>query len=281
MLRHMNDLRGFAVLATDGEIGDIEEFYFDDERWAVRYIVVNNGTWLSGRQALISPFSVTQIDRDNRKLHLQLTQAQLEKSPNIDTHKPISRRVEAAHSDYYGYPYYWGSPFLWGAEERPVLASKRSATARYTATARPTAKAVTANGHSPTPGTATGRCDVSEEVHLRNTQEVATYHIAATDGEIGHVEDFILEDDSWAIRYLEIETCNWLSGKNVIVSPQWISSIAWALGKVHINLSREGVERSPEYDSSKPISRGYETQLYRHYDQAGYWQNFDHMDKVE
>lgn len=273
MLCSMNDLKGFDILATDGEIGDVGGFYFDDEQWAVRYIVVNNGSWLSGRQVLISPFSVTQVDRDNRKLHLHLTQDQVEKSPNIDTHKPVSRQMEAAHSDYYGYPYYWGSPFLWGAEERPVLASQRSATARYTATARPTVKAVTPNGRPATAGTAAKTRVISEEVHLCSTQEVAGYHIAATDGEIGHVEDFILEDDCWAIRYLAIDTRNWLPGKKVIVSPQWISLIDWAQRKVHVNLSREGVKQSPEYDSSKLISREYETQLYRHHDQTGYWLN--------
>jgi hypothetical protein len=269
----MNDLRGFDILGTDGEIGDVEEFYFDDERWAVRYIVVNTGSWLSGRQVLISPFSVTQVDRDNRKLHLHLTQEQVEKSPNIDTHKPVSRQIEASHSDYYGYPYYWSSPYLWGAEERPILASQRSATAMYTATARPTAKVVTENRHPATAGTAAETLVISEEFNLRSTQAMASYHIVATDGEIGHVEDFILEDDSWAIRYLTIDTRNWLPGKKVIVSPQWISLIDWAQGKVHVNLSREGVKQSPEYDSSKLISREYETQLYRHHGQTGYWQN--------
>jgi hypothetical protein len=106
MLRSVNDLKGFEIVATDGEIGDIEEFYFDDERWAVRYIVVNTGNWLSGRQVMVSPFSVVKVDRETSKLHVDLTKSQVEKSPDIDTHQPVSRRMEAAHSDYYGYPYY-------------------------------------------------------------------------------------------------------------------------------------------------------------------------------
>lgn len=265
MLRSLVDLKGFEIIATDGEIGDVEEFYFDDERWALRYIVVNTGSWLSGRQVLISPFSVMHVDRENKKLQVTLTKSQVEKSPSIDTHKPVSRQMEAAHSDYFGYTYYWGSPFLWGANDYPVMTSQQpismaAATSAGGVSGRPTTNLVVAPGQIN-----------SEDFHLRSTQEVSSYHIAATDGEIGHVEDFIVEDDSWAIRYLAIDTRNWLPGKKVMISPQWISSIDWAQGKVHVNLSCEGIKESPEYDNSRLISREYETQLYEHYRQPGYW----------
>jgi uncharacterized protein YrrD len=265
MLRSLNDLKGFEIVATDGEIGDVEQFYFDDERWTLRYIVVNTGNWLSGRQVLVSPFSVVNVDRPNSRLHVDLTKSQVEKSPDIDTHKPVSRQMEASHSDYYGYPYYWGSPFLWGTEEYPAPAVQQSASM---------AAAVTASGAMGRPVTTLTSAPApfaSEDFHLRSTQEVASYHIAATDGEVGHVEDFIVEDSSWTIRYLAIDTRNWLPARKVIVSPQWISSIDWAQGRVNVNLSREGVKQSPEYDNSKLIAREYEAQLYQHYRQPGYW----------
>jgi hypothetical protein len=270
MLRSANDLKGFKIVATDGEIGNVEQFYFDDERWTLRYIVVNTGNWLSGRYVLISPFSVMHVDREHRKLQITLTQSQVEKGPDIDIHKPMSRQMETAYADYYGYPYYWSSPLLMGAEEHPVLAPQQSPAA--TATAAPhMATAVTTT----VPPTAAGiRAEMrvlSDDVHLRSTQEVANYFIAATDGGIGHAEDFIVEDDSWTIRYLVIDTRNWLPGKKVLVSPQWISLIDWAQGKVHVNLSREGVRQSPEYDNSRLIARDYEAQLYQHYRQPGYW----------
>ena len=271
MLRSVNDLKGFEIVATDGEIGNVEQFYFDDERWAVRYIVVNTGSWLSGRQVLLSPFSVMHVDRQNKKLQVTLTKSQVEKSPDIDMHKPVSRQMEAAHSDYYGYSYYWGSPFLWGSGEYPVLASQQSAAATAGVNSSTAATSVTATGRPATAEIVTGQRLASEDVHLRSTQEVASYHIAAMDGEIGHVEDFILEDDSWTIRYLAIDTRNWLSGKKVLVSPQWVSSVDWAQGKVHVNLSREGIKESPEYEHSKLISREYEQQLYQHYRQPDYW----------
>ena len=251
MLRSVNELKGFAIVATDGKIGDVEQFYFDDEQWAVRYIVVNTGNWLSGRQVLISPFSVVKVDRENSLLQLDLTKSQVENSPDIDTHKPVSRQMEATHSDYYGNPRYWGSPFLWGPEEYPATPQSIPMTATATATAPMLAAA--------------------EDIHLRSTEEVSSYHIAATDGDLGHVEDFIIEDNSWVIRYLAIDTRNWLPGRKVMVAPQWIASIDWAQGKVHVNLSCEGIKQSPEYDSAKLLSREYEMQLYRHYHQPGYW----------
>ena len=168
--------------------------------------------------------------------------------------------MEATYADYYGYPYYWGSPFLWGAEERPALVAQQS-----------TMTAATVDGCLTTAVTAATAPVISGDVHLRNTEEVSSYHIAATDGEIGRVEDFIVEDDSWTIRYLAIDTRNWWPGRKVMVSPQWIAAIDWAQAKVHVNLSRHGIKQSPEYDSSKLISREYETQLYRHYGQTGYW----------
>jgi hypothetical protein len=227
MLLGVNHLKDFEIAATDGDFGSVEQFHFDDERWTLRYIVVNTGTWLSGRQMLISPFSVMQIDWEGKKLRVSLSKDQVEKSPAIDMRKPVSRQMEAAHSDYYGYPYYWGSPYLWGAEEQPVLASQRSALAMATATAHQTA-AVTPFEH-PVGAMSTAEMRViPDDVHLRSTQEVGTYHVAATDGDLGHVDDFILEDDSWTIRYLAIDTRNWLPGKKVLVSPQWISLIDWA-----------------------------------------------------
>ena len=260
MLRSVNDLKGFDIVATDGKIGDVEQFYFDDERWAVRYIVVNTGNWLSGRQVLISPFSVVKIDRENSLLQVDLTQSQVENSPNIDTHKPVSRQMEASHSDYYGYPRYWGSPFLWGPEEYPEY----PAPVAQQSTAMAATATVTGMAAAPVPVPA-------EDIHLRSTEEVSSYHIAATDGDIGHVEDFIVEENSWVIRYLAIDTRNWLPGRKVMVAPQWIASIDWAQGKVHVNLSCEGVKQSPEYDSSKLLSRAYEEQLYQHYHQPDYW----------
>ncbi len=255
MLWSMNDPNVFDVLAIDGEVGNVEEFYFDDEQWVVRYIVLNTGNWLSGRQVLISPYSVIRVDAENRKLHLGLTKERIEKSPGIDTLAPITRQMEKAHNAYYGNPNYWGGPFLWGAGEYPDLTTQRLAL-----TTAPAAK-VDKNFVS------------LEESHLRGTGDVSTFRIAATDGEIGHVTDFIIEDSSWVIRYLVINTRNWLPGKIVLVSTQQISTIDWVRGKVHIALSREEVKQSVRFDASMLISREYDSQLHQQSDRSGYWLN--------
>ena len=261
MLRSVNDLIGFRLVATDGEIGYVKEFYFDDQCWALRYIVVNTGNWLAERQVLVSPFAVSQVDWENRQLRVALTKSQVEKSPDIDTHKPVSRQMEASYADYYGYPYYWGSPFLWGALSFPLLTSQQSI------------GAIAAAGESAATTVGTKAEDLGDDVHLRSTQEVSAYSIAATDGELGYVEDFILEEDSWAIRYLVIDTHKWWAGKKVMIAPQWIASIDWAQASVHVRLTREGIKQSPTYDGTALLSRAYEEQLYGHYGQTGYWLN--------
>ena len=271
MLCSANELEGFEIVATDGAIGSVEQFYFDDERWAVRYVVVNTGNWLSGRQVLISPFSVVNVDRGQKNIQVSLTRSQVETSPSIDTHKPVSRQMEAALLDYYGYPYYWKSPLLWGVDERPVVTSRRVVMANAMRQSHVVAAAATENAASLA---ITAEIPViSNDVHLRSAQEVGSYFIEAVDGEIGHAEDFIVDDETWAIRYLQVNTGNWWPGKRVLISPQWISSIDWAQSKVHVHLSRAGVEKSPIYDSSILLSRDYEKELYGHYGQPGYWSN--------
>jgi uncharacterized protein YrrD len=261
MLHKVNDLSGFRVVAADSEIGYVEEFYFDDERWTLRYVVVNTGNWLVERQILVSPFAIRQVDWENHQLHVALTKSQVEKSPDIETHKPVSRQMEAKYADYYGYPYYWGSPLLWGAVSFPLLTSQQSRAALNGSTVE----------HASTDGAIPNPKDFADDVHLRSTQEVSTYSIAATDGEIGHVEDFIVEEASWAIRYLVIDTHKWWAGKKVMIAPKWIASIDWAQASVHVRLSREGIRQSPAYDGSVLLSRTYEEQLYGHYGQTGYW----------
>lgn len=240
MWRSLNNLRGFDLVTTGGEFGTVKQFFFDDEQWVVRYLVVNTGDWVAEHQVLISPFAVMRIDYDYRKLHVALTKAQIERSPEIDTHKPVSRQMEASYSDYYSYPYYWRSPLLWGASASPDLTAPLTPAALRMATSAAAA--------------AMARI-VPPKLHLHSTQETSTYHIAATDGLIGYVNDFIVDDATWSIRYLVIDTRNWLLGRKVIVAPHWISSINWARGQVQVNLSRDAIRQSPEYDSAMLLSQ--------------------------
>ena len=254
MLRSLNDLRGYAIHATDGDIGHIDQFYFDDERWVIRYVVVDTGTWLSRRRVLISPIAIERIDQEARKLHTALTREQVEHSPNISTHEPVTRRHEKEYHAYYEWPLYWIGTALWGGAAYPSTL----------ATASPPTEAST----SPTGDTeesTTDAKDSQEDSHLQSTHDVTGYHTEAINGRIGHVEDFIMDDETWAIRYLVVDTRNWWPGKRVLLAPAWILKVEWEQSKVYVDVPREAIRSSPEYDPSEPISPDYEVALFAHY----------------
>jgi hypothetical protein len=104
MFRNASTLDGSIINATDGEIGHVEDAYFHDEAWTIRYLVVDTGTWLIGRKVLISPNSVTQPLGASRIIDVSLTREQVRNSPDIDTHRPVLRQHEREYLGYYGYP---------------------------------------------------------------------------------------------------------------------------------------------------------------------------------
>ena len=163
----------------------------------------------------------------------------------MDSDKPVSRQFEEEYYGYYGWPTYWNGPGIWGP---------------YTYIVRDREKWKDATKSKKT-----------WDPHLRSTHDVSGHHIQATDGEIGHVEDFIIEDETWAIRYLIIDTRNWWPGNKVLVSPRWIERVSWSERKVFVNLSRETIKQSPAYTEESLLTRDYETGLHRHYNRKGYW----------
>jgi hypothetical protein len=231
--------------SLDGEIGGVKEFYFDDRHWTIRYLVADTGTWLPARQVLISPYALVAINADKRQIEVDLTKKQIEDSPSLDTDKPVSRQFEENYYGYYGWPVYWAGPFSWGYERQVVRDREKWGAA--------------------------SKGQKAWNSHLRSTQAVSGYHIQAADGEIGHVEDFIIDDETWTIRYLRINTLNWWPGKKVLISPLWIQRVSWAESKVFVNLSREAIKKSPEYTEDFLLTRDYETALHQHYSRRGYW----------
>ena len=245
MMHQAKSLKGYTLHCRDGELGKVDEFFFDDNHWGVRYLVADTGSWLKGRQVLISPYAVTSVHPEEKYMTIDLTQKQVEESPALDNDKPVSRQFEESYYNYYGWPAYWGGPFMWGAYRNP---------GRDQAGWRPPDQNLK-----------------TWDPHLRSTADVTGHHIQATDGEIGHVADFILDEDFWAIRYMVVETKNWLPGKHVLISPRWIERVSWPEFKVFVNLSREAVRNAPEFSAHTPLTRDYEAGLHRHYDRYGYW----------
>jgi hypothetical protein len=249
MLCSLNDLRGYSIHATDGDIGYIDQFYFDDVQWVIRYLVVDTGTWLTRRRVLISPIAIERIDEDARKFHTTLTRDQVEHSPDIKTHEPVTRRHEVEYHAYYEWPLYWMGAALWGAAAYPSTLSTASAPEE----------------DDTTMGDAEESPTDADDSHLQSTHDVTGYHIEATDGAFGHVEDFIVDDETWAIRYLVVDTRNWWPGKRVLLAPAWIRKVEWERVKVYVDVSREAIRSSPEYDPSTPITPDYEVALFTHY----------------
>jgi hypothetical protein len=245
MLNKVETLKGYKLGSLDGEIGKIKEFYFDDRHWTIRYLVADTGTWLTGRQVLISPYALVAVNREEQNIAIDLTKAQIEDSPSLDSDKPVSHQFEQAFYGHYGWPMYWNGPYVWGPS--PYLVRK------------------------PEQWKTSTEGEKAWDPHLRSTHAVSGHHIQALDGQIGHVVDFIIDDETWAIRYLIIDTHNWWPGKKVLVSPQWIECVSWDERKVFINLSREAIKRSPEFTGETLPTRDYEAGLYLHYNRVGYW----------
>lgn len=254
MLHKANTLNGYKLGSLDGEIGKVKEFYFDDHYWTIRYLVADTGNWLVGRQVLISPHSLRAVNTSEQKIDVALTKKQIEDSPSLESDKPVSRQFEEAYHGYYGWPLYWGGSFMWGTFAYPYLAGPYPGVAHEREE-----RAQAAQNHK------------QWDPHLRSTKKLSGRHIQAVDGEIGHIEDFIIDDQTWAIRYLIIDTRNWWRGKRVLIAPKWIESAAWNESKVFLNLTRQAIRQAPEYTDESLLNRDYEAGLHQHYNRQGYW----------
>jgi len=253
MLRNVKELQGFAIHATDGIMGEVVDLYFDDEDWAIRYLVVDTGHWLSGRKVLISPLAIGRVDWMAQELSVSLTKARVEGSPDIDTKKPVSRQHEATYFEYYAYPYYWGGEGLWGMGAYP---GSMTVERRFEEEMKTRRASLTKS---------------SDDCHLRSTKVVLGNHVHAKDGDIGHVEDMLVDDRTWAIRYMIVDTSNWWGGHRVLVAPHWIDAVSWPEAKVSVNLTRQAVQDAPPYDSTAQLDRQQEQAIYEHYGHPGYW----------
>ncbi len=265
MLHNVKQLHDFTVGANDGEIGKVKDVYFDDQRWAIRYMVVETGGWLSGRKVLISPISVRDVTWDDAVMNVNLSRQQVRDSPGIDTDKPVSRQHEIGYYNYYGYPNYWEGSNPWGLGVFPVPWVGASPDAAFSPSQPPDSAVERQTQRRP---------DLERESadsHLRSGKEVIGYEIRATDGPVGSVENFVFDDKSWAIRYMVVDTRKWLPGKHVLLSPEWIDSVSWPEHEVYMKVTRQAIEMSPEYDPSQPISREHEAALYEHHGRTVYW----------
>ncbi len=269
MLRNLEELHGYSIGAVDGEVGRVKDLFLDDQAWVVRYLVVDTGSWLSGRQVLISPMAIGEPNWAARLLPVSITKAQVKNSPEVDTQQPVTRQHELDYSGYYGYPSYWGGDGFWGGGmyPGPMLVG-------YGGFGSPEAireESQNAQARSDQARAAVEARDASADAHLRSCKAITGYHIQATDGEIGHVCGLLIDDETWAVRYLIVDTSNWWVGHQMLVATQWIEDVSWSHSTVSVKLSRQAVKEAPPFEPTGALTREDEARLHEHYGRSGYW----------
>lgn len=244
MIRSVKDMQGYTIHASDGDIGKASEFYFDDDEWAVRYLVVDAGNWLQDRRVLISPIAIENVNWNEHRITMRLTREQIRNSPDIDTHMPISRQNEMRFHDYYRWPYYWAGAGLWGGGMYPGLLAGAPL---VVPPAAPVEDKPTDKGNA--------SAQENQDTHLHSTRDVIGYRIHARDGEIGHLSDFLIDDESWRINYMVIDTSNWWLGKKVIVPPTWVRQVSWSDQEINVDLQRDTIKNSPEFNPETLVNK--------------------------
>ncbi len=242
MLRSLKEITGYKIHATDDKIGNVYDFYIDDNEWCIRYLVADTGNWLPGKKVLIPPVSLDAPNWREEFFPVNLTKNKIENSPSIDKHIPVSRQYEKDLYQYYGWPVYW-APTMQTTPMAPLQQKPENSEKEIEL----------------------------DEPNLRSTNEILGYNIQAIDGKIGHVEDFLVDDTDWIIRYMVIDTKNFLPGKKVVISPEWIEEVNWFQKIFSVSLYQELIKKAPEYDPLETLDRDYEADLFDTYGKPRYW----------
>jgi hypothetical protein len=251
MLRHESDINGYAIHASDGLVGTISDFLFDDTTWLVRWLVVDTGNWLPGRKVLLPPSALGDVNHIGHQFDVKLTRQQVKECPDVDADLPVSRQMETSIYNYYGWSPYWGDGsymslvgyggYLDGSMIAPpslgLMQREKGADEALRSKA---------------------------DLALRSAKEVTGYYIHASDGEIGHVEDFLVEDDDWSIHYLVVDTKNWWPGKKILVSPLSVRSIQWQDRQVNLGADRQKVKDSLAYDPTVTVDPIYRKTIHKY-----------------
>lgn len=246
MMSVTSALKGLTICATDGRIGTVSDFLFDDRTWQVRWVVIDTGNWLPGRLVLVHPQALGKPDFNRNSLPVSLTKDRVENSPDIQQHLPVSRQMEQGVFAYYGWDPGWGGGAFAMDGMMPFV---------------------------PSSAMTMGDTDLSivdappeGDPHLRSVSATDNYNIHATDGEIGHVSNFLMDDDNWVLRYLIVDTRNWWPGKHVLLSPSGVTSIDWVEKTIFVDVTQDKVRSSPEWDPAALIHDSYEAKLRDHYE---------------
>ncbi len=255
MMVAISALKGFAIEAGDGRIGTVSDFLFDDATWTIRWMVVDTGGWLTGRKILVHPSAVGQPDYRREEVPVRLTKLQVKHSPSILSDEPVSQQMETDLFGYYGWDPLWGGGNYFGAYPYGMGVGSASMPLSADADVLEASRASS---------------DGNGDPHLRSVTAVTGYHIQAKDGPIGHIENMLVDDASWGIGYLVIDTRNWWPGQHVLMSPHAVRAISWSDRDVTLDVTRDQVKGSPAWNPAEVIERTYQERLHGYYGWPGY-----------
>lgn len=224
MLQTIKAVTECAVSATDGPVGQVCGAFFDDEAWVVRYLVVETGSKRRRRRILIPPIALDHPRWSERLLPVSISKRQILRSPDAKARKPVSREHALHCLDYYaglGYPE--------SAAEHQRL-------------------------RTPGVGDAVaGAAAPADDSRLRSTADVLACRLDAADGAIGQVLGLLVDEKSWAIRFMIVHTGAWWGGHQVLIAPESIDDVNWHDSHVVLDLERQQVKASPTYDVQVPF----------------------------
>jgi uncharacterized protein YrrD len=253
MLRSFRNMQGYWMGAVDGRMGEVKDFYFDDQAWTIRYVVVDTGRWLPGRDVLISPAALKTVEWEEGILHTDLTKEQIGNAPSIRADEPVSRQYETDLARYFSWPAYWQS-----ADQEDASTAYLAASGTREQQEQVSRLAV----RNPPP---------EGDPHLRSMHTLVGYTLFADGQDAGQLDDFVIDEQGWIVRYLVANVGSWWAGEKVLVVPHWLDEVDWENRQVRFAASRETISNAPRVDLSQPISREYEDQLHAYYGQARYW----------
>jgi hypothetical protein len=245
MLRTSEELRDYTLVSGEEKLGKLEDLYFDDRFWTVRYMVIDTGGWLIQRRVLVSPRAIQEVDGLHETIATNLTKTQVENSPAPDAHAPVDRQFEIAYNEYYDYSPYWIGPLAWGPYSAP----------RPPEAAAPLEEKASWDSHL---------------FRVNDLTDFTKYTVAASDGEVGRVSEVLVDDEDWVIRYLVVGTREWLPSKHILLPPQW-TRMNWEDTTLSVDLTRDAIKAAPRYDEGVEVDRAYEDALFRHYCRPAYW----------
>jgi hypothetical protein len=226
------------ICGTDGDIGGLHDAYFNGVTWRLRYFVVDSGSWLPGKKHLLSPHALEQIKWPDSLACVSATKKQFEQSPGVLLDRPISRKMEAAVANHFAWSAYWSA----GMGAAVIHAEQASDTSGVT------------------------EDELLEHAEdLRSVNEVVGYDISAVDGEVGKVEDFLIDDETWTIRFMVVKTGSFFSGNRILLAPEWVRSVRCSERAVNVSLSCETIKNGPVFDPTAAINHEVEERIFDAY----------------